>query len=279
MFDRIHRSFSIARQSFAIMREAPQTLLFIALSAVTSMAFMIALLVPTLATELIGDQFGILEGLVAFVAYFGLAFIATFFNVALTYTVRARYEHQNAGVGEALRFAFSRLPQIAGWSLISASVGLLLARLEMIADRAPGALGWILRAVRGAIGFSWSVVTLFVVPAMVYDNVGPIDAIKTSATTLKRVWGEALVRHFGFGFLGFLLSLPGFALILLSGPAVTVSGILGGFVVLAAVVWFLLVALTLQALRAIFDAALYHYTRHGEVDGFRPELMRDAIAG
>ena len=39
------------------------------------------------------------------------------------------------------------------------------------------------------LGMVWSIVTIFVVPAMVYDDIGPIDAIRRSAETTETIAG------------------------------------------------------------------------------------------
>ena len=38
---------------------------------------------------------------------------------------------------------------------------------------------------------SWSIVTLFVIPAMVYKDLGPFEAIKDSTQTLKKPGAKA----------------------------------------------------------------------------------------
>jgi uncharacterized membrane protein len=99
--------------------------------------------------------------------------------------------------------------QIFVWSLVAATVGLFLRALDQAAERA-GPLGRIVVGIlSAALGMMWSIVTIFVVPAMVYKNIGPIDAIKDSVQTLKSTWGESLIRHYGLGLIQFVFLVLG----------------------------------------------------------------------
>jgi len=48
-------------------------------------------------------------------------------------------------------------------------------------------------------GVGWGLITAFVIPLMVYQDIGPIDAIKRSGAIFKKTWGENLIRVFGVG--------------------------------------------------------------------------------
>jgi len=54
------------------------------------------------------------------------------------------------------------------------------------------------------LGTAWTIMTYFVMPVIVIGGVGPIEAFKRSAGTLKRTWGEALVGSFSLGLLSLL---------------------------------------------------------------------------
>jgi len=70
------------------------------------------------------------------VSYLGLSFIATFFNVCVVYTTKTRFEGGDATFFDSIKFALSKLHLIFAWSLVSATVGLLLHALDQVAQRA-----------------------------------------------------------------------------------------------------------------------------------------------
>ena len=283
MFATFDRSLRIAKTTFSVMKQDPEMIGFALLGAVSSLLFTAALLVPTIVLQFVGATtsevaFGVIQYLALFFVYFGLAFIATFFNTCVVYTAKTRFEGGDATFGESLKFAFSRLPQIAAWSAVAASVGLFLKMLDDAARRSGGIPGMILRGLLSMIGFAWSVVTLFVVPAMVYDGVGPIEAIKRSSSTLKQTWGESLARHFGLGLMQFLVSLPGWLGFFAAFAAGGTSVGLAIFLFCLCVAYLIFVTLVFQVANSVFNTALFHYARSGQPAGaYDPQLLRSAI--
>src|SRR5688572_16478979 len=185
------RSWMITKLSFAVINKDRELLGFALLSFIFSAAYAIAMIFPSVLPTLVDNNFsrealGVYEYVMIFLTYFGLAFIATFFNVCVVYTTKVRFEGGNATFGESFKFALTRLPVVFKWSLLSATVGLLLRILHDLAARL-GKIGQIIaNIVIGLMGMAWSIVTIFVVPVLVYENIGPIDAIKKSATVIKK---------------------------------------------------------------------------------------------
>ena len=158
---------------------------------------------------------------------------------------------------------------IAGWALVSATVGLILRIIEDRSDR----IGQI---VAGLLGMAWTVVSFLVVPILVMENKGPIAALRDSTALLKKTWGEQLVSNFSFGAIFFLLSIPALALIFLGFH---LGGAVGGIAcIVLAVIYLIVLGLVQSALQAIFQTALYLYARDGQVpEGFRAEVLDGAL--
>src|SRR5688572_12722423 len=279
------RSWMITKLSFGVINKDRELLGFALLSFIFSTAFFIAMVFPSVLPTLVQNDFSresleIYQYALIFLTYFGLAFIATFFNVCVVYTTKIRFEGGNATFGESFKFALSRLPVIFQWSLISATVGLLLRILHDLAARL-GRIGQIIaNIVIGLMGMAWSIVTIFVVPVLVYENIGPIDAIKKSAGVIKKTWGESLIRAIGLGLVQFLvffiiIALTGLVAYLLTnnfgvwGLAVAIAG---GAVLL------LLTGLIFSVATTIFNTALYVYANNSKVaDGFDETIVKGAF--
>jgi hypothetical protein len=280
MFDSLSRSWDLTKLSWRVLLADKEMLLFPLLGGVFSILYLVALLWPTLISKWVaGDSeiaFQTLEYLVLAATYFGLAFIATFFNVCTVYTTKVRFEGGDATFFESLRFALSKVHLIATWSAVAASVGLVLRTIDHAAERAGPLGGILLGIVRSLLGAAWTIITLFVVPAMVYKDEGPIDAIRTSVDVLKRTWGESLVRHFGLGwaqsivlFLGFLVAIPAFVLLAHDPTALVAVGA-------SLVLYVVLVVLVFSILNSVFNTALFVYGHSGEVPG---DFDHDLLAG
>ncbi|HQQ96040.1 MAG TPA: DUF6159 family protein [Cyclobacteriaceae bacterium] len=281
------RSWLITKLSFSVINKDRELLWFAILSFLFSGLYLLAMLVPLVWFGSFEDDpeggqrnLELIEYVIIFVAYFGLAFVATFFNVCVVYTSKVRFEGGDATFGESFRFAMTRLGLIFQWSLVSASVGLLLRILEN-ASRNLGKGGQIVSSIiLSLVGMAWGIVTIFVVPGIVYDGLGPFDAIKKSVEVIKKTWGESLIRHFGLGLIQFIAV---FAIIVVSAGLTyglsmafdSIGMLIGiGFGVLM----LLLSILVFGVATSIFNTALYVYATKGTLaSGFDQDTMRSAF--
>jgi len=264
MFDVFSRSWAITKLSFGIIGKDKEILLFPLFGGIFSILFALVMIYPTIIVQQLestGDvQFGPLQFAVLFAVYFGLAFIATFFNVCTVYTTKIRLEGGDATFGESLRFGFSKISLIAGWSFVSASVGMFFRLLDYAAQNAGAAGEVIINIITSLLGLLWSVITIFVVPAMVYNDLGPVDAIKASTRTIKETWGESLVRHYGLGMMQFLFLLLGVLLVMGLFATIGKNGGTGGVIALVlGISYFIAVVLVFSAANMVFNTILYAY--------------------
>ncbi len=277
------RSWDLTKITFSVIGKDKEMLLFPILAGAFSLLFIAAQLVPTLLVVVVGglglDRLGALQWGLLFIVYFGLAFIATFFNVCVVYTAKTRFEGKNAAFMDSIRFAFSRIHLIFTWSLVSATVGLLLRIIDRLAQRS-GPIGrMVFSIISGILGIAWSIATLFVIPAMVYKGLGPIDALKVSVNTFKKTWGESIIRYIGFGFaqlmffaIGIILAIPIFLLSLSAG----VIGIVAAIFII--IVYFVFVAMLFGVATAVFNTALYTYAATGKIPhGYSKEILQNSF--
>jgi hypothetical protein len=149
---------------------------------------------------------------------------------------------------------------------VSATVSVVLRQLEQRA-------GLVGRLVIGLVGIAWALVTYLVVPILVLEGVGTVDAVKRSAAMFKRTWGENMVGNLGLGLVTFLAMLVGFALIG-GGAALGAAAdnaVVAAPLVLIGVVWVAVVIAGSAALGGIFRVALYRYA----ADGVTPVAFGD----
>ncbi len=282
------RSWEITKISFRVISKDKELLIYPFLASIFSMLFSFAILFPTIffswtengIPEDMTAAFGLIEYLIVFATYLGLAFIATFFNVCVVYTVKTRFEGGNATLGSSFKFAFSKFHLIFGWSLLSATVGLLLYILDRIAESLGNAGEIVVKVIRGIIGMAWNIVTIFVIPGMVYYGLGPKAAIKKSVNTLGKTWGESIVRHFGMGLIQFLLLLPGAAIATVLGfllfPTMNYVGII--IAVAVFVVYFIILSLIFNVANSVYNTALFVYADTGKIPtGYNQNLMSNAF--
>ena len=283
MFERISRSFDLARSSWHVLRTDKKLVLFPIFSCIGVLIVLASFLTPLLVL-LAGGQLKMDQLAnngqpvwwvypLTFAFYFCNYFVIVFCNAALVSCALMRFDGQEPTIGDGFRAAGARLPQIVAWALVSATVGLLLKFIENVHEK----IGAFVSAI---LGTAWTVVTFFVVPVLVVEKVGPFAAIGRSVSLLKKTWGEALVGGIGLGLFKLLLLLPG-CLFLVAGVALGVmaqSVPLGLGLGALGVLYLLAASIACAALDTIFLAALYQYAAFERVpQGFDRDSMVGAF--
>jgi hypothetical protein len=210
----------------------------------------------------------------AAVFYLVATCLANFVNVAFYSQILNALRGHPVSVTAGLRLAWSRRGAIVAWSLFTGLVGLIIRNIEQ-------RVGLVGRWIVGLIGLAWSVASVFAVPIIVVGNEGahPLRILRTSATTLKKTWGESLLGYVGLQFGGLLVLLGSVVLFVV---AVALTAVMQTVWILAitAVVWFLgLIAFfyLLNVAGQVYRGALYLYAAEGAAPGpFDAEQMNAA---
>lgn len=205
------------------------------------------------------------------VLYVVSAFVLAFSQAVITHVVYTRIHGGDATLGDGMKVATSHAAALFVWACITSTVGILL---RAIAERSQ-LLVKILVAVMGAM---WSVLTYFVVPAIVIDKKSAFGAISHSGSVFKRTWGETLIANISLGlvfaafFFVIIFALIGFAFVVkVSFIMVLVAG---GVLILAIILASLLSAVLESVLRTL----LYVYaSEHIVPQNFNKELLESML--
>lgn len=287
MFERIENGWQLVRQSWEVLKLDRELLVFPLLSGLACLLVMASFAVPVWATGLAApflsdgaagagelDQTEqVIAYVILFAFYFVNYFVIVFFNTALIACAIIRFKGGNPNLADGFSAASSRVAQIAGWALVAATVGLILRIIESRSEK----FG---QFIASLLGMAWSAITYFVVPVIVVERKGPIDAGKRSLEILKRTWGEALAANFGIGLIIFLASLLGIVPCILGVVALAAGHTALGLIALViGIIAVLIISLVSSALHAIVVGALYLYAAEGTVPRqFDNRLFRQAFA-
>ena len=276
MFQTIRHTFDLMKMSWRVLMQDRELVAFpllagafmlVAVGAFAGVAAMTGTLnrVDALSGETTsGEQVQAVDLVLGIALYATVSFIIIFFNAALIAAALERLRGGDPTVRSGLRVARAHIPAILGWSLISATVGLVL---QMLRNQSDSLLG---RIAISLVGGAWAYLTFFVVPMLVAEGLGPVEAIKRSGSLFKRTWGQQAASSFGFG-LVYLLAI--LVAILPAALLFAVSPVLG---VLVAVPTIAIAIGVVQALEGIFKAALYDFASGGTPAGFEGSTLRDA---
>lgn len=263
------RTWDLTKQSFAVLRADKEILLLPVMSAIAAIVVSVSFFVPLALTgafqAMESDKSNLTTYVVLFCFYYINYFVIIFFNSALVACANIRLSGGDPTVSDGLRMARQRIGRIAAWTLVAATVGLILRILESKRNK-------LQQLVLALIGTAWTLITYFIIPVIVFEDLSVFESVKRSTEIFRKNWGEQLTSGFSFGLLFFLLALPG---ILLGVLGVMVHPLAG---VAVAVIYFLLLATVAAAVKGIFMVALYRYATQGEVPaGFSPQLVEGAF--
>ncbi len=278
MFQRLSNSWELVKASWRVLLADKELMVFPLVAFLASVVVLITFAVPTVLAGVLDSavadgELSVFSYIVAFAFYTVMYFVTIFFNTALVGAAMIRLEGGDPTVGDGFRIAFSKLSTIFGYALIAATVGTIL---RAISERS-GALG---RIVVSLVGLVWNVATFLVVPVLVMEKVGPVEAVKRSSGLLKETWGEQIAGNLSvgliFGLITFLVILAGIPLVILA----VMSGSVGLIVTAVALVILLimLISLVSSTLSGIYTAAVYRYATTGDTGGyFDADMVKGAF--
>ncbi|MBS1700926.1 MAG: hypothetical protein JST12_04640 [Armatimonadetes bacterium] len=267
MFDRFNRSWALAKQSWQVMRSQPSLAIFPVISGIATLLVTVSFILPIFfslqasgafesGSKLNSHNFPVLYYVVMFCYYLVSYFVVVFFNVGFIHCASKVLNNEPTSVSEGISVALKRFGPILGWSLVAATVGLIL---RAISERVE-IVGKIIVAIVGA---GWNVVTYFVVPAVALEGLGPIAAIKESFGTIKKTWGETVIGNVGISLAMGLLTLVPIPMIIVAAFTQSVWVIVGavGF----AILFWLGLAIIGSCLSSIYTTAVFQYARTGQI--------------
>ena len=198
--------------------------------------------------------------------------VLSFFQACIFVVVHGRYEGRDLSFSDGINEAAKNSGKLLEWSLIMATVGVILSLISNKTNKSGGGL------VARILGAAWNILTYFSLPSLIIGQKPVIESFRESASIIRRTWGETLILYVGVE--TFFTVLVFLGLVLCGGIALLLSGTPAALI--AASVLFVAYALILgviaSTLSSIFKLALYTYATTGQIpQGFSPELIQNAV--
>jgi hypothetical protein len=274
MFESFSRSFILIRESWKVLSLDKEILLFPILSGIALLIVLLSFVIPIFFLGFISNAGPIALGAwyipVLFLFYLVCYFIIIFFNAALIACARIRLTGGNPAFMDGIRSSMAHLGPIFLWSLVSATIGLVLRLLENMFNNIVGQI------VLSLIGAAWSLITYFVIPVMIFEEKEAFPAMKESIGLFRKAWGESIVGQASISIIFAILALVG----LIPVGIALLSRSFTVFIVLVAVyvVYLAVLMVIATALQGIYNTALYLYAKTGTVpDAFTKEMVETAF--
>lgn len=274
-------SWRAAKSSWNYLMHDKEMMWFPFISGLTLLALLTGLGVLIFTSDLSfiadaveGDGFksDIVYYALVFLYYLVATFIVTFAEAGVITIVHGRTKGQDLTFRDGWNNAMAHKWKILLWSLISATVGMII-RIVFEKSKVLGkVIIWI-------FSFAWGIATFFIVPILVLEDFSIRQSIKESAATFKKTWGETLILNASIG-LVFALGIIAVAILGTIGAGMIGQSIPVLAIVIAAVtvVIIILGVLASSVLGVIFRVVLYEYAKTGQiVQGFDEAAVRGAL--
>lgn len=271
---RFRQGLELAGVSWRTIVNDRSLAVFPVLGAISAVALTAAFVIPGLF--LVADEAAstalMVTGIVLFaIAAYLAAFVGIFFSVALASCANRSLQGEDTTVRQGIAAARERIPQIAGWALVTTTINLILRAIEA---RFQGVGGAIVSALGG---LAWALVTFLAVPVIAFEGTGPLQTLKRSSGLFRQRWGQQVVGlGVTTGVVALFGILPGIAM-LFFGIAIAPS--IGGFVLIVIGALAIIVASILSAtLSQVLAVALYRFAADGVAVGpFTEEQLQSVV--
>lgn len=271
--ERFSRSWDLIKACFGVLNDDKELLFFPIISGFATLIVLASFALPLFFSGFFQHGAGPIGLVIGFLFYLSQYTIIFFFNAALVGAALIRLKGGNPTVSDGLSVAKQNLGAIIGYAAIAATVGMLL--------KAKGKRsGFVADIIRSIAGMAWTMSTFLVVPVLVSQKIGPIDAIKHSAMLLKKTWGENLIGTagiwIGFGIVSFLYIVISIIIVF---AAAQISSGLAIAVAIFLIFGLMLIGIVKTSISAIYTAALYRFATDGEAPkGFESQQMNLAFS-
>jgi hypothetical protein len=254
-FSRLKTGWALSMDSLDVVRDEPSLALFPAIAGIAGAIYLALIMGGALLVT--GPDPGVAMYAALFVLYLGSSFIAAFFSAALMYNAREVFHGRDPTLNEGLAAAWRNRSSLFAWAVISAVVGMIFRAIESADNPLADIAAFV-------FSVAWSVLTYFIIPVIVFEDVSVRGMFERSGQTFKETWGETAGASFGVGIVTVLFTLAGLAIavavfLVLGGTAVGVFGALA--VGVLAVLFGYLLGSTLSS---VARTALYIYATEGE---------------
>ena len=260
---RISNSWQLVKESWRILKKDKELLLFPVISAIISLAILAVVFIPAFFLFLAGSS--IAPRIAIVVTTYLIYFTSVFFNAGVVYAANMCLHGKDPKFSDGIKGAMKNLHKLFMWSLIAATIGLLLRALSK--RRGLESL------ISGIIGFAWELITFFIIPVILFEKKGTIESIKRSGELFKKTWGETIVGEFSIGLILALLIFGGIGLLIV---LLLIAPILALIFFVPVLIFIVIVIVVGSVLSSIFKTALYIYATSKRVPkGFSPELVKN----
>jgi hypothetical protein len=249
---RIKTGFKLLGQSWSVIKKDPELIVVIAVGFIAQVTIFLVLFFLAFSRAPHLADFRFPRFLWLYPIMYASGLVGSLAGATVIAAAVERLEGRDPSLRKAFALAMKQFPKLVWWSLIAATVGLVM---QLIVEKFK--LGG--RIVAMLAGISWVVATSLVVPVLLYEDRPVLDSLGRSASLIKKRWGEGVVGIGSASVALVLIMLPftiGGEVLIPFAPAAGITVMVAAFVAIVVVG---------GALGQVFTAALYRFAADGVV--------------
>ena len=258
LFGNVKLGLQISNQVIKVLLKDKGLFVYPVVMALISFILLVAVFVPFVLLG--GLVLGLLGLIVLLIIYYLITtFMSTYFLFALYTAFKAFVAGKPIGMGKALSSTSQYLGLIIKWTLFYTIV---VTIIRLIGTRLRGIAGIIFGAI---ISIGLFLGMTFAIPVIYEDHVGPIEAVKRSATFIINNIGKTFSGIIYFDLIGFVIKAIGVifiisAIIMAVIDVLGVSIVLYGFIILGHTGLIEIAAIFVIGIAIYVIGALFNYT-------------------
>ncbi len=241
-----------------------------------TVVFFLLVVAPALAMfhyQPSGDAMTLTQKVLSVAWYILVFFLGVFFQAASIVVISDRLSGAQTSLGQGFSKAFARAHTLFFWSLIGATVGLVLSALSRSKN-----IGQ--KSITAIVGAAWAIATYFVLPEIMLGGKSAVEAVPASITDMRKLWGESALSVAGvyvFLLFFFIVFFGSLGLAVYAAAQLRIIPLALFFVGVSVVSFFVYAAIT-AVLKTILRTVLYLYAHNGTLPpSFTPELIAQAV--
>ena len=188
--DALERTWHLYKESFAVLSEDGEILIFPVLSGICAVLLAAGFFVPLFldgTLRCLANHTATWDMYAAVFAWYYLNhFLIIFFNSALIGCAGIKLSGGRATVGIGFKVALASAGRIAAWAFVAATVGMVLGTFN-------NRRGLVTRVAGAAVSIGWTMMTYLIVPVLIMEDRGVYDSIYRSKQLFRKQWGEELI--------------------------------------------------------------------------------------
>tara|TARA_Y100001970_G_scaffold1372_1_gene1618 strand:+ start:15576 stop:16424 length:849 start_codon:yes stop_codon:yes gene_type:complete len=268
-FGNISNTIQLMKSCVKVLKKDKELILFPIMAAIFVIV-LLGLIYSTGSIDLSAANEEEMSILPVAILIFGANFIIVFFNSALISAALERLRGGDPNISSGLSHAFKHIHHIFFWSIIVTIMGLIFAAIKANGRQRGGFGGMMTQIFASFLEAGWAMMTFFVVPIIVSENISPLSAIKRSSSLFKQTWGNQVAANFGFGIFQIIAILISLGIGWFFG---LINGTLGIAIGLLCATTSISIIYTLEG---IYKAALYEHALGEKPLEFEEQDLRTA---